>query len=287
MALFRIVGQCSGALFSYFIFGFAETHTKQIYIGCALVYLAAFITMCLLVKEGSYPPPPPNPGSFVRRQANNVRTYLRECFSLAFYRWIFIKQALWSVGHATGMFAIFFAKDLGMSNDDFGKVHAYAAVLTMILLYPMGWMSDRFNPVRMYFISMILAIPLTLASFFCIIGPKTFMALAIIKVPIGALMQATGLPLLMVLFPKQKHGQFASAQAMVNAGVLIVGSLSAGYFLDRMGNNRYMWLWMFGFEFLSFCSMIMVYRGWKRQGGTSGYVPPEVKDVTNPEAVKA
>jgi len=245
---------------------------KEIYLGAALLYLAAFTLMCLFVKEGRYPPPPPRrdgPGLL-----SAAKTYFRECFSIPFYVLLFVKTALWSLSNTIGLFSVFFAQDLGLSLEQIGKINAYTGLLTVVLMYPMGWLSDRFHPMRMYLLSMLLTIPMTVLSFFLIHGLVSYTALSMIKVPIGALMSATSLPLVMLLFPKDRFGQFASAQAMVNAAVVVAGNFAAGKFMDWIGDYRYLWVWMFFFEVLALLFMLLVYRGWQRHGGREHYQSP-------------
>ena len=55
MGVFGIVGTGAGALYNYFIFQYAQSHMREIFIGAAVLYLVGFGMACLMIKEGEYP----------------------------------------------------------------------------------------------------------------------------------------------------------------------------------------------------------------------------------------
>jgi hypothetical protein len=87
----------------------------------------------------------------------------------------------------------------------------------------------------------------------------------------------------MRVFPKERYGQFCSANAMIRSILVLVGGLAAGVFMDVMkrachGSDyayRFMSTWTFGFSLLSYICLLLVYREWKRLGGDKTFVPPE------------
>ena len=83
MGWFRLVGLIAGFLYNFFVFPYAISHMREIYIGGALLYLVGFGVVCLRVKEGQYPPPPENE----KRTSiwEQMRTYARECYTLRYY----------------------------------------------------------------------------------------------------------------------------------------------------------------------------------------------------------
>ncbi|HWP39929.1 MAG TPA: hypothetical protein VNL70_03305, partial [Tepidisphaeraceae bacterium] len=75
-----------------------------------------------------------------------------------------------------------------------------------------------------------------------------------------------------------------SAQAMVNAVLMIGGTALAGKFMDWMHNDyRYLYVWMLVFQVLAVVCLMFVYRGWRRYGGPKNYVPPEVSVTASNE----
>jgi MFS family permease len=273
MGLFRVVGASATFVFNRWIFGLADTHMREIYIGIGVLYCVAFTLMCWRVKEGPYPPPPPQvegPGA-----ASAIKTYFLECFSIPYYVWFFLGTTFYTVGMiTTQLFSVFFAESLGMSLDGFGKVMSWVSLLALLLSLPMGYLSDRIHPLRMGVISTAASVALAVVSFFLIRGPQSFLWLTLIMALATIAYGAANLPMYAVLLPKDRYGQFCSAQAMINALAMILANYLAGGFIDLTGNYRYIYAWYAAFTFLSLICMLPVYAGWKRYGGDAAYVPP-------------
>ena len=47
----RVVGAVATALYNYFIFQYAESHAREIFIAASILYLVGFGLMCLKVRE--------------------------------------------------------------------------------------------------------------------------------------------------------------------------------------------------------------------------------------------
>ena len=56
--LFRVLDLGAGIVFSYWLIGAAATHSQWVFAAIALLYGVGVVMMCLMVKEGEYPPPP-------------------------------------------------------------------------------------------------------------------------------------------------------------------------------------------------------------------------------------
>ena len=102
--------------------------------------------------------------------------------------------------------------------------------------------------------------------------------------PANVLYLASSLAIMMRLLPKDRYGQFGSADAMVRSISSIVMSVVAGILLglaeSRYGGDeeyyRWMYLWAAFFQLLAFFFIWRVYRYWKQYGGDEHYVPPTV-----------
>jgi MFS family permease len=273
MGLFRVVGASATFVFNRWIFGLADTHMKEIYIGIGLLYCVSFTMMCWRVKEGAYPPPPPQvegPG-FI----SAIKTYFIECFSIPYYVWFFLGTTFYTVGMiTTNIFSVFFAQKLGMTLDDFGKVMSWVSLLALVLSLPAGYLSDKIHPLRMGVIATAASVLLAAVSFFVVRGPDSFLWFTIIMALATIAYGAANLPMYAALLPKDRYGQFCSAQAMINALAMILANYLAGWFIDATGNYRYIYAWYAVFMLLSLGCMLPVYVGWKRYGGDEAYVPP-------------
>jgi Na+/melibiose symporter-like transporter len=278
MALFRIVGALQLYIFSTFIYGHALTHTRAIYIGCALAYFVGFMAICFWVKEGEYPPP-------VHKKlglAQSVRTYFRECYSHPHYIYFNLRNTCTVLAQVVGIYGVFFGRDeLKFSLDYLGKIGGWCSLLSIALLYPMGMICDRYNAVRVLFI-MTMVMGLIYVSNYYFLTRDTFLFFALLGGAIYSLTQASEMPFFAVILPSDRFGQFGSANQVVVSIMLIGGSVLAGKFIDWMtaggtiiANYRYQYLWSAGFQGLAAFFMMLLYFSWKKYGGLKNYIPPE------------
>lgn len=289
LGCYRVIGGLAGALFNFFIFKYATTHTSVIFLGGALLYLTAFLLLGLNVKEGNYPPPDPMSGkkgfSF-----EIVKTYFQECFSHRIFRLVFVYSALSGVSGATNVFLIFMAFSIGLTIEEVGKVAAVVGIVTVVLSYPMGAMVDRVHPLRVKFFVQVAFCVVTLMK--CIflfydfpreVAFWIYVALAGVAIPLQAANAAAAMPMLMRLFPHERFGQFCAANAMCNALGLVIGGVLAGITLDTLKHifatsgdyyYRFVPVWSFFFMAAAAVATLLIFREWKKLGGDKDYQPP-------------
>ncbi|MFA5866316.1 MAG: MFS transporter [Phycisphaerae bacterium] len=289
MALFRVVGSAVGSMYSYFIYQYAGTHMREIFLGAGLLYFITFTLMCLKVKEGQYPPPPPNVGgkSGIRAAAE---TYLRECFFCRFYWYFFLSNACWGVSWAIGIFNVFLLRDsLGLNLNQLGKIGGIAGIVSTVLLYPAGILSDRFHPLRVMLVANILLLliaPVGLIYLVHDFRPDQVLLITIVttcvSIPMSVMYSAAQLPMYMSILPTERYGQFGSADAMVRSICAIMGGVLAGAYMDcfrwlydgKVFYYRFIPFWHIFWQSLALVFLILLYRQWQRLGGKSGYQPP-------------
>ncbi|KKS44670.1 MAG: hypothetical protein A2Y13_02260 [Planctomycetes bacterium GWC2_45_44] len=276
MAWFQVVGTASGFLFYRYILGFSKTHMREIYFVIGLVYLISFLFMCWRVKEGEYPPPPEH--AHGKSIIGSVKVYLHECFGHSLYIWIFLGTATFMVAVvSTSAFGLLFARDtLGLSLDEIGKIQSWCMLLSFCLMIPMGYLSDKLHPLRIYIIGVAIFVVGMTVSFFAIHDKSTYFVYSLITTALYLFFAVSNVPMFIALVPREKYGQFSSANAIVNSLGIILGSFLAGKFFDIIGNYRYLYIWVAFFGFLSLIPMFFVYREWSRRGGIKGYVPPHI-----------
>jgi MFS family permease len=160
------------------------------------------------------------------------------------------------------------------------------------LLYPAGIIADRFHPLRVIIgtsaINLLIA-PLTIGfPFIChnLALPtaiRTSIVLSAIGLPLYTLYTAAELPMYMRLLPKERYGQFCSANALIRSIALIFGGIGCGAFLDytvRFGKTpdacyRFVPVWNAGFQLISLFFLLLLHREWLRLGGLCSYEPPQ------------
>jgi maltose/moltooligosaccharide transporter len=290
VAWFRLVGTLTGAFYNFFIFRYAESHMREIYLGAAVLYLVGFGILCLKVREGEYPAS--EQGEREKRSwVESFRAYMKECFGIRYYLDIALMFTCMAMSSCIGVFGIFMSKSLGLDLNLIGKMGAIGAITVPFCFTFAGSLADRWNPVRVcaymtcsaaFFAFggwIWLAIdtpPLMVYAWTGVISGAVFGALA------NALSQCAWGAWQIILYPKERFGQFCGAVALIRAPAAIVGGTLAGLYVDIWkrffpDNNyayRFNFLWSGAMAVLVFYFHYRVYRAWKRLGGEKNYVAP-------------
>ena len=274
-AMFRAVSLGCAFLFNYFVMGYAETHALVIFLGLAALYGIGLFSICLKVKEGEYPPPEEET-SGPPTVKGAVRTYFRECFSLPYYRWVIMASVVAGFSVVPfNIYGIFYAKSLNMDMDFYGKVSSLICLVSFVLSFFLGWFSDRFHPIRTGMVSMALQTVILFIGGRIATTESVFAWLFLVQgisiMSYNTLM-ASYAPR---LFPREYFAQFNSAMMLINALASVIGAPLVGKFLDLTGNH-YPHLFTIG-GVIGLCGLgcfVMVYRGYQRYGGDSGYIAP-------------
>jgi maltose/moltooligosaccharide transporter len=302
MSWFRMVSLGSVSLYNLFIFPWAGTHSREILIGAGILYFVGFGLMCLNIKEGSYPPPPPNLDGKVGL-LSAIKTFGKECHSHWHYWYMFLGTMSSTCATAIGTFMLFFYQGTGLSLSQVGKILSTISVTTGLLILVSGWLADRYHPIRVVIAGQVMQLVLVLPAM-CVwifwhpsadIAFWGWMAISIgLTGPAAALIGVSDPPLLMRIFPRERYGQFCSANAMWRSAGAIVGGVLSGVFLDLVKRyssvtNVYAFIPVWQFIFMLpvvFCIWKM-YGSWKRYGGDASYVAPLPTGVAGimPESV--
>ena len=273
LSWFRIISTTSSIAFSWYVFPHVLTHRKEVCVGIGLFYLITFLLMCLNVKEGDYPPPPPVENKLGIIQSFVV--YFRECLSVPIYRNYFIAYMVSSVADCSIPFwLLFYRNSLGLNMDTVGKVFAYGSILTAATLLPVGWLCDKLSPFRVAIVGQAGMGLVAIVSFFTIHDSRTLLIWSLVMAPIMVPWGLGSAAINMRLFPPQKFGQFFAATNIFGCAIRIVANYGIGVVMDLTHSNyRVSYLW-FALTGLAVIPLIMVERDWKRHGGPANYVPP-------------
>jgi maltose/moltooligosaccharide transporter len=289
LGFFRVVGTLAGALFNFFLFKYATTHTSVIFFGVAALYGVGFFLMCLKVKEGQYPPP-----DRIKEKHQSpwvyVKTFFKECFSHRLFSLIYVYSMFSGMAGSIVAFTIFFEQSIGLTLDQIGKVSGVALFVGMLLMYPMGSLVDRFHPLRVMIVgkfTFCVAVSVNFVFLFYSFPNETafwiYVGAAGIAIPVDVANRSAALPMLMRLFPHERFGQFCAANAMCSSLGMILGGALSGLYLDGLKAvfredgeyyYRFVPLWSFLFIGLAFGTVLLVFREWKKLGGDNAYRPP-------------
>lgn len=288
LGMFRIVGTMATALYNYFIFQFAETHMREIFLGASLLYLIGFGIMCLMVKEGEYPPVDSEMDQ-AGRGWTGIKTFVKESFSLKFYWWLFLFQAFLCVAITVYTFNVFFYQNMGLTLDQIGKYGAVTGVAGIFALYFSAIFTDRWHPIRVnayMTVFFVIVSAMNLVWLFVSLPGNYFFWLflgsGVIMGFLNTMTLACGLPLVMRMFPQSRFGQFCSAMALVRAAFVMVAGVLSGLFIDVIkgwygGSDfayRYIWVWLTVGGIITAFFSLKAYTSWYRLGGDAHFHPP-------------
>lgn len=275
--LFRAVSLLAGIIFNYWLIGHAEAHFRAIFISVALLYGVGITLMCLKVKEGDYPPPEPMVEKRTRNPLAPVLAYLRDTFSIPYYRWVYVATtlALLAAG-PVNTFSVFYAKSIGMSMGVYGKYLALTYVISFCLSYLLGWLADRFHPLRIATLSIGLYAAAVLLGGVFARTPSTFAVAFVAHGVLSGCLFTTIVPTFQMLFPKARFGEFYSAANLLTGLCSMVLPPAVGAMLDASGHiYRYTFLMGGVFGLLGFLGMLVVNQKFMALGGPKYYEAPE------------
>ena len=281
--LFRTISLLDGIAFNYWIMGHIPSHFTLILTSIAIFYGVSFCWVCFKVKEGEYPPveaPAPSEApakNDLLQSVKGIRSYLRECFTHRYYLSVFLMLTGAALAFApVNTFAIPFARSVGVSMEVYGKAVAASFCISLILAFPLGWLADRFHPVR------VTTCVLALHSFVCAIGAifahsaEAFVICFVLHSAVGGAFLTSSASLGQRLYPQTRFGQFASAAGAMGSLCMIVFVPAIGIFIDLSGNiYRYTFIIGGCFGVLAFAMAYRVLKQFMALGGPRGYVAPE------------
>ncbi len=277
-SLFRATSLFAGIFFSYWFLGKAETLYVWIFLGIAAVYAIGVTSMCLNVKEGEYPDQlPMDHGRPARGIVATAKAYFQECFSHGYYRWYFAATIIAATSNIPfNLFAFFFAKSIGMSTDTYGKCLSLTWTISLFLSFPIGWLADRFHPLRVALAMLVLYTSAMLAGFLLTRNITTF---GIFLVLHGVLAGAWGTSSASIgqrLLPQAEFAQFCSAGGVVGTLFGIAVAPSVGFLLDQ-AHHQYRYTFLIGFwvSVLGVVLLAILHSKFMALGGPKAYSAPE------------
>jgi Na+/melibiose symporter-like transporter len=238
----KIVGAACGFLWQFYLFGLADHHLKALCVGVSLFALTAYLVSIWKVKEGGYPPVDQHkkggPGFA------SVRAYFVECFSDRFYLWIFLGFGLASINWGTDGYIGFYLKyNLHLNYETMGVMKAWPGLLPIVLGYFLGSMTDRLHPMRIIAPTFAILGVIYVGSFIFVHDKWSYLFWTCLTT-IGQF--ANGVTygaLLPQIFPREKFGQFCSANACCSMVINLLLGIPLGEMFDLLNSNyRYGYL---------------------------------------------
>ena len=277
---YRAVGALGAFVFHRYMFGAAEAQTALIYVISAVLYGASFLLLIWKVKEGDYGPPPPK-----ESLAKTTKAYFMECFKSSFYLKTYsLAFCFWSAVVPLWTFLVFFgtkagqdlgyAPTLGMSLDAFGQARGWCSLVQVPVFFIVGPLVDRFHPLRVAMVGMLLSSATFFANFFFVHSEGTFTLWLIANFIAQAIYMGAYLAILPRLLPRSKYGQFFTANQIFGFAGVALAPVLCGGLLETVKDYRFIYVWCGGCTLAGFVMCVLLYRHWMRLGGDAGYRPP-------------
>lgn len=278
MAAMNLVGTVLALFFNLYVLPQAVTHLAWGFTIVGVVYFVIFMLMCIFVREGGYPPPPELAvtGNLRKRLSGWIAAYFRQCYRHPLFLLFFFGNAMNTASMTCrNVFNLLFAtRDLNMTVEQFGKVAAVGAAVSLGVIALTGYIMDRTHPLKVLIASGVPVIAANIWGYYFTTDYASFFVVGIVIVCVYAIQSVGQSPTFVALFPPDRYGQFSSANAMFTAVCLIFANYFGGLAIDWFG-YRFIFIWDTVFTGLATLALLAVYRQWKKCGGPARYIPPE------------
>jgi len=265
----KVVGMAATLVWNFYIFGQAQHHMRAVFLGTAGFCLFIYLLSTWQIKEGDYPPPdPPRKGGGFAP----IRAYFVECFSDSYYLWIFAAFALYNINGVSNQVQFAYIHyDLKMDLGTIGNINGWASTITLVLGLALGFffgsLMDRLKPVRMMAPIYALWGLAKLSGFFFVHSPHTFLAWLALNNVCAFAAGVVQAAIIIEIFPREKLGQFCSANALTILIVTNTTTLLCAWFFDHLKNNHCAFLWQALFLFIGALVFTKVHANWKKRHG--------------------
>jgi hypothetical protein len=237
--LFRMVSLVDGIIFNYWIMGKVPDYFVLILTLIGSFYGTCFLLVCLRIKEGEYPPPPPEDPNKPGPLAGfflEAGKYFRECFKNPYYVAVFIMlMAAGLTFSPVNIYCIPFAKSLGVNMDHYGKAVALTYGISLTLAFPLGWITDIVHPIRTAMGALAGYLLVSIWGALYATTPQTFLTAWVLHGVLSGTYFTCAASLGQRLFPRSKYAQFASAAGIVGSLATVFLAPGIGKAIDASG----------------------------------------------------
>ncbi len=268
-SLSKNVTLLAGLFWNFCIFGLAEHHMKAVYVGTGIFSLTVYLTSVWQIKEGEYPPPDAHEKGGVLAP---IRAYFVECFSQSYYLWIFVASLFFQLGNLGNWYQFNYVHyDLKLDLATVGWSQGWGSTVTtgfgLLFGFGIGVLTDRLKPVRLMGPCIIVLALVLLGSFFFVHDKWSYLLWFCLRSVVLFALGVVGGAFTVKIFPREKLGQFCSAQAVFyQVPVNLSNPLLASLF-DHIHNNRLGFLWSGLCYFFSALVYLKVHANWQRKCG--------------------
>ena len=174
------------------------------------------------------------------------------------------------------LYSVPFATSLGISMERYGKYVGTCYIISLCLAYFLGVLVDRFHPLRMVIIALVLYGIAMLGGIFYATTPTRFLIALMVHTVLSGCYYTSSASLGQRLFPHSTFAQFGSAAGLMGSAASFGLVPLFGVALDLTGHQyRYTFLMSSGLAMVATVLMLVVHAKFMRLGGPEHYVAPE------------
>jgi len=244
LALFRVFGAAGTFIITYWLLGRVTTHSREIFIGVAVLNLVGFGAICWFVREGQYPAVEAAVEKAEDKSAfgHAVKVFIAESYRHPVYLWVyFIRVCLYGALLGLSGFIIFFPQyELGMDLGEVGRMLSWPSLVWVVIAYPVGRLVDSRGAAYVLGHGLIVITLGYLLSFFLVVGPWTFLVSSLVTGVAFWVVMMAQLKLTQEIFHPLRYSQLAGANTIVQSILIaVVISPGCGWILDALKGWHY------------------------------------------------
>jgi MFS family permease len=241
----RMLGSIGALIVQLFALRLFDSAPIAVFITLACIGSAGELLMVWMVKEGTYPPPPPK-ASVLKA----VGGFLKEGFANRYIIFLWLTMGVTALGGPVmaTYFNLFFTDaktGLGLSSTQLGYILAVGTAIGLCLILPAGWIIDRVGPKKIWGWSGVLVGLFQIMMFFFARNVISVSILYAFYAAINTMMTATLLPMMYSFIPKDKFGQLNGANQILVRALQIIGANGCGLLIAAVG-QQYRFAFIFG-----------------------------------------
>ncbi|MTW14226.1 MFS transporter [Pseudoduganella eburnea] len=231
--MFRIISLGVGVAFFYFVFGNElPAVARPVMLAIAAAYLAGFLALCKGVREPQYPPPTPAQRASLQVLRGDDGT------SPWFYVLLFVTLAIATICVLPVNINSYNAiSQFGVDRTDYGRAVAAAYSISIVLAMPVGWLADRFHPLRVGFVTLVLYALSMLGAWEFVAGRMSFLVWFVVHAVLAGTFLTGTAALLPRLLPRTRFSSLAALSASITGLLTVFFTIELGALLDANGRD--------------------------------------------------
>ena len=143
------------------------------------------------------------------------------------------------------------------------------------MFFLMGPLIDRFHPIRVSLVGLFLISVSYFSCYWFVQGPNSLLVCWTINQGVLAIHLGAGAALTPRMLPRERYGQFFSANQTFGYSSMILVPPIIGWALGTVKDYRYLFIFCGICTTLTFIMLIVLYFQWKKLGGDTHYTPPD------------